>query len=213
LNDGISQFPGDNSKMAEQLDYYLSLQSPWTWLGHDRLYEIAKRFGVKVNCRPVDFGAIFAQSGGLPLPKRAPQRQAYRLLELERWRSKTGVTLNMQPKHFPASEGLAAHVVTAVSKEGDDAGKLAGAILRAVWVEDRDIGDEATMTEIISSCGLNAKDLLARAGEPETEKIWQENTAQAIEAGVFGAPSYIFDGELFWGQDRLEFVEMKMAAR
>jgi 2-hydroxychromene-2-carboxylate isomerase len=197
--------------MADHLEYYLSLQSPWTWLGHDKLYDIANRFGIKVNCRPVDFGAIFAQSGGLPLPKRAPQRQAYRLLELERWRKKLGVPLNMQPKYFPASESLAAHVVTAVSKEADDAGKLAGAILRAVWVEDRVIGDEATLKEIISSCGLNADDLLARAGEPEVEQIWQENTAQAIASNVFGAPSYIFDGELFWGQDRLEFLEAKIA--
>jgi 2-hydroxychromene-2-carboxylate isomerase len=198
--------------MGGQIDYYLSLQSPWTWLGHDRLMHLADRFGLAVNYRVVDFGAIFAQSGGLPLPKRAPQRQAYRLVELERWRKSLGIDLNIHPAHFPVPESLAAHVVTAASLENPNVGVLAGAILRAVWVEDRNIADEVALQQIIEEVGLDAGTLLKAALTAETEDAWQKNTTLAIEAGVFGAPTYVLDGELFWGQDRLGLLEEKLKA-
>jgi len=196
--------------MTDQITYYLSLQSPWTWLGHDRLCAMASRHGVGIDLRAVDFGAVFAQSGGLPLPKRAPQRQAYRLVELERWRTRHDVPLNIHPKFFPAAESLAAHVVTAVTMSGGNAEKLAGLILKAVWADDRDIGDETTLRQIISEAGLDAEELITAAAAPETEEAWQQNTARAKDDGVFGAPSYIYKGEMFWGQDRLEFLESKL---
>ena len=202
--------------MTDRIDYYLSLQSPWTWLGHDRLYAMAQHHGIGIDCRPVDFGAIFAQSGGLPLPKRAPQRQAYRLVELERWRKAAGVELNMHPAHFPAAEALAAHVVTALGLQDEDtgnkAGELAGRILKAVWVDEQDIGDDATLRGIISAAGHDAAALLEASGQAATDAAFRQNTDRAIEAGVFGAPTYLYKGELFWGQDRLDFLEQAMTA-
>ena len=198
--------------MAAAIDYYLSLQSPWTWLGHNRLYDIAAKYCLEVNCRVVDFGEIFARSGGLPLGKRAPQRQAYRLLELERWRKKLDVPLNIHPAHFPVAEALAAHVVMAAGLAGADAGKLSGMILRAVWMEEKDVGDEATLRSILVEAGLEADEVFAAVGDQKTEEAWKLNTQLAIDAGVFGAPTYIFEGELFWGQDRLDFLEDKISS-
>lgn len=197
--------------MRKVVDYYCSLVSPWTYLGGPRLEEIARRAGAAVDCKPVDFGKVFPVSGGLPLARRAPQRQAYRLVELKRWRDFLGMGLNLRPRHFPAPEDLAAGVVIAAKRAGADAGRLSHAILRAVWAEERDVADAGTLRAIAGENGLDGAALLAAAG---TDAVWEEyaaNTAEAIGQGVFGAPSYVYRGELFWGQDRLDFLERALA--
>ncbi len=197
--------------MAPVVDYYLSLQSPWTYLGHDRLIAVAEKYGAAVNCKPVDFGEIFPISGGLPLGKRAPQRQAYRLTELDRWRRHLDVDLNLQPKFFPAAERSAALLVTAVATQGEGAGNLAGAILRAVWVGEQDIADEGTLKAIAEGCGLDGAALMEEAKSEAVKDRYDAHTQEAIEREVFGAPSYIYEGELFWGQDRLDFLDAALA--
>jgi len=197
--------------MSEQIDYYLSLQSPWTWLGHNRLVEIAERHGATINCLVTNFGTVFAQSGGLPLGKRAPQRQAYRLVELGRWRDELGVSLNIHPAFFPVDEALGAKIVTALRLAGGDATKLAGLILKSVWADEKNISDEATLRDIATEAGLNFDELLAAASGEAVTQALQENTAKAVEAGVFGAPSFVLRGEIFWGQDRLSFLDKALA--
>jgi 2-hydroxychromene-2-carboxylate isomerase len=144
------------------IDYYASLNSPWTHLGAARIEALAAKHGASLRIFPVDFGTVFAGSGGLPLPRRAPQRQAYRLMELRRWRDFLGVPITIEPKHFPASEALT------------DAVMRLGAEPR--WTERR-VAD----------------------------------TQAALARGVFGAPSYVIGDEIFWGQDRLDFVDRKLA--
>jgi 2-hydroxychromene-2-carboxylate isomerase len=195
--------------MAGTVDYYLSLNSPWTYMGHQRFADIATAHGLTVSVYPVDFGGIiFPATGGLPVTKRAPQRQAYRLVELERWSRHLGVALNIQPKFWPANEVLAACMVIATAESGGDgAMALAGALLRAVWAEERDIADRDTLHTIAGECGLDGRDLLVAA---ETEEMAQRRAAEserAIERGVFGAPFYIFEEQPFWGQDRLDMLE------
>ncbi|MFI4998756.1 MAG: 2-hydroxychromene-2-carboxylate isomerase [Reyranellales bacterium] len=198
--------------MAKHVDYYVSLNSPWTYLGSKRFEAIAKKHGADVTIWPVDFGSVFAVSGGLPLPKRAPQRQAYRMMELKRWRDRLGVKLNLEPKFFPSNEVPAARCVIALREQGRmaDAIKLAHAVLNALWAEDKNPGDPATLAAIIAGCGLDAPALL-KASEAMAEKR-DAYTKQAIDKGVFGAPSFVIDGEIFWGQDRLDFVDAKLAA-
>jgi carboxymethylenebutenolidase len=195
--------------MTEIVDYYLSLNSPWTYLGHQHLSELTDAYGLSVNVHPVDFGGIiFPATGGLPLPKRSPQRQAYRLVELERWREYLGVPLNIQPKFWPANEVLGACMVLAAGQSGGGAALLlAGALLRAVWAEDRDIADRDTLRAIASECGLDADALMAQANTDEMAKRRIAESEQAVERGVFGAPFYICMGQPFWGQDRLDMLE------
>ena len=196
----------------DTIDYYLSLNSPWSYLGHRRLMDLGARHDVAVRIHPVDFvGTIFPVSGGLPVGKRAPQRQAYRLAELKRWRAHLGIELNLQPEHWPADEQLASRMVLAERDTGSAAMALAGAVMGAVWAENRDIGDTDTLLAIASQCGLDGSALLEAAGRPEMAGVRDSECREAIERGVFGAPTYIFRDELFWGQDRLDFLERAVA--
>lgn len=193
--------------MVESIEYYLSLQSPFAYLGHDRLVAMAARHAAPIVIHPVNLPKVFAATGGLPLPKRAPERRAYRLVELARWRDYLGLSLNPEPAHFPADERLAAGLVLAVREEGRDALRLAGAILRAVWAQERDIADRETLAGIAREQDLDGARLLERAAGDEMDERWEHETQDAIARGVFGSPSYIYRDELFWGQDRLDFLE------
>ena len=181
------------------IDYYMSPSSPWTYLGHARLADIARRHGAKVSVKPVDFGVIFPQSGGLPLPKRAPQRQAYRLVELRRWQQHLGVPLVIQPKHFPVDSSRAAHLIAAAPEDKRMA--LAGDLLAALWRDDRDLADAALLHEIGAKHGVDAG----------SKSQFDNFTQEALARNVFGAPSYVYRDEIFWGQDRLDFLDRALA--
>jgi carboxymethylenebutenolidase len=196
--------------MSKVIDYYFATISPWAFLGHERFVKIAKDAGATIAVKPVNFGEIFPVSGGLPLGKRAPQRQAYRLVELKRWSEYLGIRMNIQPKYFPANGDLAACWILAASDLGADrALAMAGAVSKALWTQEKDIADPATLASLADGLGLDARALEARA--PAMSGRYAALTKEAIDRGVFGAPSYVIDGEIFWGQDRLDFVARKLA--
>jgi len=187
------------------VDYYFSPVSPWTYLGHARFAEIARRHGASINAKPVDYGVVFPVSGGLPLGKRAPQRQAYRLAELARWRDHLGLPLTIQPRHFPVDGSQAAYLIAAV---GDDKRMaVAGDVLAAVWAREENIADPKTLSAIAARHGIPDIAPMLERGKP----IYGANTEEALGLNVFGAPTYVYRGELFWGQDRLEFLERALA--
>jgi len=200
--------------MGKTVDYYFSPMSPWTYLGHARFAGMAQRYGVVVKVKPVDFGKVFPLSGGLPLAKRAPQRQAYRMVELKRFRDHLKLPLNLQPKFFPVPADLAAQFIVAAGCCGgsDAAMRLAGAVLRACWAEERNIADAETLGAICKEQGMDAAALAAAAQSEAVKAEYAGYTEEAVARNVFGAPSYVIDGEIFWGQDRLEFVECALAA-
>jgi len=198
--------------VPKTVDYYFSSNSPWTYLGHQRLVDIAKRHGAHVNVKPIDLGRIFPVSGGLPLAKRAPQRQAYRLTELKRWRAFLGLPLTLQPRFFPVASDPAALLIIAADRKELNALALAGAIMRAVWAEERDIADAETLKAIAREQGRDAEALAAAAADPATKAAYDAYTAEALERGVFGVPTYATGDELFWGQDRLDFLDRALTA-
>ena len=199
--------------MPLTVDYYLAPQSPWTYLGHTRFVQMAVQHGAQVRLKPVDLSKVFPVSGGLPLPQRAPQRQAYRLQELARWRDALGLPLNLQPQHFPVPGEPAAKLIVAVQRADGTAAALdiAGRVLAAVWAQQRDIAKASTLAELLAEAGLPAA-RLHEAAAPEVQALCDAHTQDAIAAGVFGGPSYVIDGEIFWGQDRLDFVERRLQA-
>ena len=198
--------------MDKVIDYYFAAVSPFTYLGHERLIAIAREHNATLAVKPVDLGRIFPVSGGLPLAKRAPQRQAYRLVELKRWSDYLKVPLNVQPKYFPCSGDAASKWILAALGEGvDGALRLYGAIGRALWREERNIADEETLAAIAKEQGFDAATLAARAGTSDTSERYDALTQEAIERGVFGAPFYIYRGIPFWGQDRLDFLARELA--
>jgi len=199
--------------MRHPVDYYLAPQSPWTYLAHERFVRIARAAGATVQLRPIDLARVFPVSGGLPLGQRAPQRQAYRLVELRRFSEALGLPLNLHPRHFPVAGDPAARLIVTVDRaDGTDAAlRLAGAVLAAVWVQERDIADPATLATLLAEQGLPAERLVV-SQQPAAQAAVDAHTQAAIDAGVFGAPSYVIDGEIFWGQDRLDLVERRLRA-
>jgi 2-hydroxychromene-2-carboxylate isomerase len=194
------------------IDYYFSPSSPWTYLGHQRLIEIAAGHGAEIRVMPVDIGGrIFPGSGGLPLAQRAPQRQAYRLVELRRWANHLQVPLNLQPRHFPTPGHDAARlIILAQQRQGTAAAlKLGQVLMHGLWAKDRDIGDAGTLAEMADGCGLPGAELVGNLAEADA--AYAENTQRAVEAQVFGAPWYTYLGEPFWGQDRLDFLDRALA--
>lgn len=196
--------------MNTDIEYYFGLSSPWSYMGLRRLREYATRSGSRIHYKPVNVPMLFEATGTLPLPQRPQTRQAYRMVELERWRNYLGVTLNLEPKFFPVSDVFANRVVTAVGEKGHDVGDLCEAIHQCVWVRDLNIDDEETLKGALHDAGIPAEDMIADAKSAEIEKVMNDFTTQAIDRGVFGLPSYVIEGELFWGQDRLELVAKKL---
>ena len=198
--------------MPQSVDYYFAPQSPWAYLGHQRLRDVAQAAGATVRVRPVDLGGkVFPISGGLPLGQRAPQRQAYRLVELKRFSEHLGAPLNLQPLYFPVGGDDASRLIIAVDlMQGAQAAlDITGAILSAVWAQERNIADPVVLGQLLSEQGLPAQ-ALDKAHSQAVQECYEQYTQEAIAAGVFGAPSYVVDGEIFWGQDRLDFLERRL---
>ena len=198
--------------MPSTVDYFFAPHSPWTYLGHARLVAMAEVAGATVRLKPMDLAQVFPVSGGLPLAKRAPQRQAYRLVELARFAKHLQLPLNLQPRFFPVMGDDAARLILAVEADHgtQSALELAGRVMAAVWAEERDIADAAVLAELLVAQGLSAT-LLDAAKAPTVQQRYQVFTQEAIDLQVFGAPTYVVDGEMFWGQDRLDFVERALA--
>jgi 2-hydroxychromene-2-carboxylate isomerase len=194
--------------LSKIIDYYMSPSSPWTYLGHERFTAIALEAGATVNLKPADFNRVFAASGGLPLKQRPPQRQAYRMMELKRWRAHLNQPLTLEPAFFPFDANPAAQfIVTALPLGADTAMRLANAVMRGCWLEEKNMADGDALAAAANACGLDGAMLLARSRTPEAAATLERFNQEAIAAQVFGAPTYIYKGEMFWGQDRLDFLE------
>lgn len=195
------------------ITYYMTLNSPWSYLGSARFAAMAKTYGHTVDLRPVKFGVIFPQTGGLPLPKRAPARQAYRLQELKRWREVRGLPINIHPKHFPADETAGTRLLIAAKMQGKDAHALATEMGRAIWERDENLADWTVLEAAASRAGMDANAIKAAAApDAEIDALHDAYTEEALAKGVFGAPTYYLEsGEFFWGQDRLELLERELA--
>ncbi|SOZ14150.1 Conserved hypothetical protein; Putative Glutathione S-transferase related [Cupriavidus taiwanensis] len=200
--------------MSKLIDYYLTPQSPYVYMGHARFSDIAARHGAQVNLKPCDLGKVFSVSGGLPLAQRPPQRQAYRLVELKRWSAFLNLPLNLEPTFFPVSGDAASKLIIAAQLAHGTARAMAltGAIGAAVWAQQRNIADAATLAQIADEAGLDGAGLLKASEAQSVQAAYAQNTQEAISAGVFGAPWYVYDGEPFWGQDRLDFLDRALAA-
>lgn len=195
------------------VEYFFTPSSPWTYLGHPRFHAIATCHGLDVAIRPCDLGRVFSVSGGLPLKARATQRQAYRVVELERWRDFLGTPLNIEPRFFPVpAERSSLLIIACDLAHGTHAAmSLAHAVMRGCWAEERDIDDDATLADLARSVDLDPAALVREDLRAEARARFEDYTAQAITRGVFGAPWYVYRDEPFWGQDRLDLLERAVA--
>jgi len=197
---------------VKTIDYFIFPGSPYAYMGHARLVEMAGRHGASIRPMPMDAAKVFPVSGGLPLPQRARQRQAYRMIELKRWRDFLGLPMNVEPKFFPVASDAAARMIIAAGEFSATATiEVAGRVLKAVWEQERNIADEATLVAVADEAGLDGVTLLARSQSAQIQARYDACTQEAIDQQVFGAPTYVYKDELFWGQDRLDFLERALA--
>ncbi len=193
--------------MSRRIDYFFSLQSPWAYIGHRLFIDLAHRHDAAIVYRPVPLNEVFAETGGLPLAKRHPARQAYRMIELQRWREKRGLAFHLQPKHWPFDADPANRAVLAIVAAGGDPAAFVEAAFAAVWEREQNVGDRATLARLIGEAGFDAEAILAAANGAAIHGTYERNRFDAIALGAFGSPCYVLDGEVFWGQDRLELLE------
>lgn len=193
--------------MTKTVDYYFAAVSSYAYLAAPRLAEVAQRKGASIVFKPINIGKVFEASETTPPPRQSDVRKAYRAVDQARIAKAHDMPINLKPAFWPAPMELSSGMIIAVQEDGDDPMPLTQAILRAIWAEDKNIADEKTLVDIAGSCGFDGEDLLAQAKSDAIQAIFAANTAEAIENGVFGSPTFVVDGELFWGQDRLDYVE------
>ena len=190
------------------IEYYLSVVSPWSYLGHRRFCDIARENSAEILYLPIDSSILFAKTGGLALKDRSPQRKRYRMQELRRWRSRLELELNLEPQYFPTDSNLASRVIIGAIEAGHDVAELVYELMRTVWVREEDVSETSVVVGAIERSGESVDDLLAAANHSNVQDIIIENSEQAVSKGVFGVPSYVVGEEVFWGQDRLEFLDL-----
>jgi 2-hydroxychromene-2-carboxylate isomerase len=200
-----------------ELSCFYSLSSPWAYFGGPKLQDIVRRHRVKLVLKPFDFQDVVPRTGGVPIRTRPEPRRTYHALELDRWRKYLGMPLELTPKHYPADgkppgwNKPPGWMVIAAQERGLDAALLSHALLRALWAEERDTADPKVRIAVANENGLPGEALLKEELSEQVQQLYKAYSEQAERLGVFGAPTYVLDGERFWGQDRLEFLDRALA--
>ncbi len=198
--------------MTKAIDYYFSVNCVFAYLGSQELERIAQHHKAEVRLKPVHLPTVFERTGGLPVTRRSAERQAYRFIEMRRWRDQRGLRLIAEPQFFPVDDAPAAHIVLAAKTVGKKPLRLAHAILRALWAEEQNIADQPTLLEIAQRNGEDALGIVAKTRDPAIRDQLMQNTEEAVQIGMFDSPWYVHRGEPFHGQDRLGFLDRALAA-
>lgn len=191
--------------MSKTLEFYFDFGSPTAYLAHKRLGQLSKQYGLQVRYMPMLLGGVFKATGNTS-PVAIPAKGKYMLeLDLPRFALRYGVPLNFNP-HFPIN--------TLNLMRGAIAAERLGCIqayidlaFDAVWVEEKNMGDPGVVSQVLSEAGLDAASLIALSQDPEVKAELVADTEAAVARGVFGAPTLFLDGAMYFGQDRLDFIE------
>ncbi|GAB5508976.1 MAG: 2-hydroxychromene-2-carboxylate isomerase [Hyphomicrobiales bacterium] len=198
--------------MSRSIDYYFSLISPFAYLGHLTFLAVAQKHGARITYKPVNVLDVFKTSGALPLPQRPPSRQAYRLIELQRIADLRQLPLTLKPKHFPTDPSFANAATAAIVAADGNPDRFMFAVFQALWVHELDISDEAVIRALLLACEHDPGTVLAAAGSQAMQEHIEANTQDAIASGALGTPTYVLDGEPFWGQDRIEYLDQALSS-
>ncbi|HEX9209995.1 MAG TPA: 2-hydroxychromene-2-carboxylate isomerase [Bradyrhizobium sp.] len=191
--------------MTQVIEYFFSISSPWAYLGAERLVALAGRHNLRI--KPLLMTTI-DEHGWIPLKSKPPVRQRYVRSEIGRWSRHLGVHMQVDNRPSDLKDPTpAAMMVVAAETTGAEGLPLALALQRAYWESAADIGAPGIRREIADANGYDGRRLLSCEQTQDVGERWKENRTRAIECGVFGSPTYLFDGELYWGQDRLDFLE------
>jgi 2-hydroxychromene-2-carboxylate isomerase len=189
------------------IDFYFSFISLYTYIGYEAFQDLVNRYDLEVDYKPIDLHAVFSAGGGLPVSKRPPQRQAYRFVEMQRWRLARNIPLVLKPKHHPSDPVIGHRMLLAALKEGADVRQFVGNALKILWVNDLDIQDPKVMVQVANQSGLKGEVLLEKSQDAAIQTDIDSLTQEAVQRQVFGTPFFFYRDEPFWGQDRLEMLE------
>ncbi len=195
-----------------QIDYFIATISPFCYLAGGRLEAIAARHGATIRYVPINAPAIFPRTGGQVLTERHESRKAYRLQELRRWSKRLGMKLDIAPAFFPANPAPSSYaIISAARSGGGDLAGLVQAFPRAVWAEGRNIAEDEVVKAILTEHGFDPA--VADKGMMTAADTYMSNLEEAVLRGVFGVPFYIVGDERFWGQDRLDDLDLYLAGK
>jgi 2-hydroxychromene-2-carboxylate isomerase len=191
--------------MSKTLEFYFDFGSPTAYLAHKRLGQLAKQYNLEVVYRPILLGGVFKASGNSS-PVAVPAKGKYMLeQDLPRFAKRYGVPLNFNP-HFPINTlNLMRGVIAA--ERLDCVEPYVNAMFDAVWVDGKNMGDPEVVAATLADTGLDAEALLELSQDGEVKAELISRTEEAVARGCFGAPSMFMDDDMFFGQDRLDFVE------
>ena len=189
------------------IDYYFFSISPFTYLGHQAIVDVAAKHGATLNIKPSNLMAIWEVSGAVPPPQRPPVRQRHRILEIVRCADIRGLPINKSPAHFPVDATLADNSIIALIEMGENPVDYMGDVFAAVWVNEQNISDETVLAGLLTKHGFDAETVLAKAKTEEVSAIRSRNAQDAVNADAVGVPAYVVNGEVFWGQDRVEHID------
>lgn len=194
--------------MKKTVYYYHALSSPWAYLGWPQFKALIAKHDLDVVVRPT---RIVPDNGGVPLRSRPQPRQDYHAVELDRWRKRLDMPLVLKPRYYPTNNEFSARMVIAADRLGLPALELSHALLRALWSEEQDVTVPEVRIAVADRLGLDGRRLQAMEEDPETVKAWHDNHEEAKRRGVFGTPTWIYKDVLYWGQDRLSFLDEALA--
>lgn len=193
--------------MASHIDYFYTSTSPFTWFGQKHFCEVAAKHGKEIRYKPVNLMEVWKVSGGVAPGQRPPMRQRYRLIELQRIGHYRGVDVIAQPDSFPANPERADCCCILLSQQGKDPGEFLYSVGEALWGQDRQIADEAVLAELLDKAGFDGKTTVQESKDPAIAEVRSANSLEAIELDVVGAPAYVYKNEVFWGQDRIDYLD------
>lgn len=195
-----------------QIDYFFAAISPFVYLGGQRLEAIAAKHGATIRYIPIDAPALFPRTGGQVLAERHASRKAYRMQELQRWSARLGMALDLKPAFFPVNPAPASYAIIAAAKAGGgDLGGLVHAFPRAVWAEGQNISEDEVVKSILAKHGFDST--IADKYMLMAAETYASNLEEAVSRGVFGVPSYVVGEQVFWGQDRLEDLDLHLSGK
>ncbi len=207
---------GGNKVGPGEIEYFYSIRSSYTYLGAQRLYELARRYGRRVVHRPVLLSIVVPAAGGIPFAKRSKAWWRIQEMDMARWGDYLDIPINTDPVHHYGTMELPSGLVAAAQKTAEEGGSgdvdgLSFELLAALWRDDTDISDPTVTDPLCERCGFDAADLRAKALSAESQAAVKDNSEEMVRRGYIGAPTYVVDGDAFYGQDRLIFVERALA--
>ena len=198
--------------MSTTIDYYFTCTSPFVYLGHRAFLEVAAKHNKTVNFKPFSIATVWAESGSVPLPQRSALRQRYRLVELQRAAQFRGLEININPAHYPTDATRADLCCAALVARGESPAAFLQSVSTALWAQEQQIADDQVLAKLLTEHGHDAEPVLAAAQMPEATELREANSADAIASDAVGAPTYVYQGESFWGQDRIEYLDLMLSS-